>query len=183
MANGIEADLLEEASTADMARCAGPCNQVLPLTAGHFHRDSTTDTGFNRLCKKCRSEERRVEEGRIVLEAIQKLEERGLAIMEQESAEPGAAGCPHAATTFEDILTCFGGSVGFAKQVYGQYLMCKPGSSGRTKLLMQLMSIQMKLTDAGHSSIPTDQMTDDQLIERLESALNQIRKPRIHDVA
>ena len=120
------------------------------------------------ICKICRAKQRAADDDRKVHAVIERLTFIGLALL-NEGLEPGkSAGCPHGARTFAEILTYFNGSQGFAKHVHAQYLLCKPGSAGRTKIIRTLLGIQMKLREAGHADKPTDKMTDDELKAELE---------------
>lgn len=165
-------------------QCSGACGKILPLNEGYFHRDASTESGFMSMCKVCRSEQRRARDAKRAVKALDKIERKAIALLEEQANAPSAqlAGLPHSATTFEDIVTVFGGSQGLAQHVFGQFISANRGSPTRTKIIALLLQLQLKLTEAGHATIPTDQMSDEQLKAELAKKLAIFTPPELRDV-
>ena len=76
----------------------------------------------------------------------------------------GGAEVPHLTELYQRIMEAFDGAGGFAQHFMAQYLMAKPGSSIRTKLLMATIAMGKEVSAMGGAQLPVEAMQDEELV-------------------
>lgn len=156
--------------------CAGECGQELPATPDYFDRDAGTPDGLRGVCKMCRAatyERNKIEsvDGR-----VRRLDETALRTL--ELVVDGGSDVPHVAELYQHLMSVFRGPGGFAAHFMGQFLMAKPGSPTRTKMLEIMARLAIKVSESGAAQLPIDLMSDEDLQIAFEKGLKRFA-PRI----
>jgi len=84
------------------SRECSQCCCDFPLTDEYFHRDASKPDGFKTVCKMCRLEENKRKENDEIDDRIQKLEERGIKLL--DTLVTGGSNIPHMAETYQRIM-------------------------------------------------------------------------------
>lgn len=146
---------------ADVKRCAGDCGMELPKTASYFDRDNQTTDGFKKICKQCRSEQRRKKEDVDVAEAVKKIDRASLILLEK-SARSGSD-VPHMAELYQRLMEVFNGPSGFSQHFMAQYLAAEAGGSTRQKMLDAMIRMSQKVSESGAAQKSLEDLTDEDL--------------------
>lgn len=159
----------------DQQVCKGDCGESLPISAQYFDRDNSNENGFKGICKICRSEQRRHKDNEEIAERVRMLDKATLKALTGLATSPKAdlVSVPHMATCLEHLIGVFGGPQGYAQHSMANYLMAKPGSQNRVKILQMVQQLFIKVSEAGYAQVPLEKMTDEQLRIHKEE---QIRK-------
>ena len=144
--------------------CTGPCGQELPITAQYFDRDNSQTNGFRSICKMCRAEKDQRLKNQILIDKVSDLDAKTSAVLDRILEDKGPA-VPHLLEVFESLTDAFGGPNGFAQHYMANFLMAKPGSSTRQKLMDTYVRMAVKCTENGSAKKPLEHMTDAELEE------------------
>jgi len=137
------------------------CFRELALTAENFHRDATKADGYKSTCKDCRNKAGRDKENKIIDIRIRKLDEEGANLI--SNLLQGGSKIPHMAETYQRLLEVFGGSVGFAQHYMANYLSTSPGSAGRSRILADLLKLNVEVSKSGAAKKSLEEITDEEL--------------------
>jgi len=144
-----------------MRTCQGPCGQELPSTSDYFDRDETRGDRLRSVCKICRAKQRQVKEYEKIDERVREMDEAAFNLLQHISR--GGSHIPHVSELYEAIMQAFEGAGGYAAHFMAQYLMAKPGSTTRTKMLELTMRLGIITTEMGSAQQPVDAMADEDL--------------------
>jgi len=164
-----------------MKRCSR-CLSILLFR--DFDKDATKPDGHRYNCKRCRATTKAELERKEIADKAAELDRRAVDII-SKVAGTGAASIPHVAELFHHLVDVFGGPEMLAQHCMGTYLVSKPGSPARQKILSMIMQMAVKVTDSGAASMPLDLMTDEdienELNKRMERQVEEKIKLRIAD--
>lgn len=159
--------------------CTGPCGEELPATSDYFDRDATKDDGLRQVCKACRAQERQLESFKAIDARVRKLDAHSLDVL--DTLARAGAEIPHIAEIYQRVMEAFEGAGGFAAHLMGQYLMAKPGSSARTKILEMMVRLAVKVSETGAAQLPVDLMADEDLAIAFEKGVQKFIPRIAHD--
>lgn len=154
-----------------MKTCTGACGQELPATSDYFDRDETRDDGLRSVCKACRAQERQVSQYQAIDERVRNMDEAAMNLLQHISR--GGSSIPHVSELYENIMQAFEGAGGYAAHFMAQYLMAKPGSTTRTKMLELTMRLGIISTELGSAQQPVDAMADEDLQVAFRTYVNR----------
>lgn len=154
-------------------QCLGDCARMLPLTDDWFHRDDSRDSGFRSVCKECRAKDKRVKEGKKVLDDMDKYDRALINTLDLMSS--GGSDCPHIAEVFQHVMRIAGGAQGYAKQVWATYLAANPGSATRQKILANIGTLMNQVTESGVAQVPNELLNDEDLQRKLKTLEFKLR--------
>jgi hypothetical protein len=147
------------------------CGEERPNTALHF----PTFRKKTELCLACVTTARRRAQ-----EKKKERRDRRMSQMESQSVDAllrassrGGGNVPHSAELLEQVMTFFGGVNGFAGLLLKNYFDCKPGSSGRTKMLEMVTRLVTTNADQGGSLKPLTMWSEDEIQAELDARLKQ----------
>lgn len=141
--------------------CAGECGQDLPATSDYFDRDGDKPDGLKNVCKACRALTHSRNEMKRIDDRIKKLDEGSMNLL--EALTRTGSEIPHISELYQRLMEVFEGAGGFAAHFMAQYLMAKPGSAVRQKMLETVIRLGTKVTEAGSAQLPVDAMRDEDL--------------------
>lgn len=168
---------LEMATRSDGTQiCTGFCGEELPATSEYFDRDATREHGLRSVCKTCRAKMRQLEAYEAVDTRVRNLDARSLDML--DTLVRAGAEIPHIAEIYQRVMEAFEGPGGFAAHLMGQYLMAKPGSIARGKILSEIMRLAAKVSDSGAAQIPVNLLDDEDLAIAFEKGVQKF-VPRI----
>lgn len=139
--------------------CVGPCGHDLPLNEMFFDRDNSRTTGFKNVCKDCRAAERQEKEREQIDERIKKLEKA--ALLSLDTMLSTGSDIPHMAEMYQRLIEAFGGIGNFAAHFMANYLVAKPGSLQRMKMLETIVRLGTKVSESNAAQIPLELMSDE----------------------
>jgi len=141
--------------------CSG-CHHELSRDAFHFDRDNHSADGFKNICKVCRASREQAEDNAEIAAKVDKLDTATSIILDTIAASGGSK-VPHVVEVFEHLIGAYGGAQGLAQHYMANYLMAKPGSAIRQKLLDTMIRLTIKATETGAVRKPLDMMDDAEL--------------------
>ena len=137
------------------------------MDEGYYARDAESPDGYKNQCKKCDKyqDERDCMDG--VMERVAELDGCSVKLLEELSkGSSSVSNLPHASTVLEDLVTLWGGSMGFAKRCHAEYLAAKPGSMIRQRYNLLLAKMVLEASSQGYVQPPLEKLSD-QEIEKL----------------
>ena len=137
------------------------CFREMPLTPTNYHRDATKPDGFKSTCKDCRNKASRDKDNKVIDNRIKKLDEEGANLI--SNLLQGGSKIPHMAETYQRLLEVFGGSMGFAQHYMANYLSTTPGSAGRTRILGDMLKLNVEVSKSGAAKKSLEEITDEEL--------------------
>lgn len=145
-------------------RKCSQCRLEFPLTAAYFHKDNADWAGFQRTCRKCRTAMRTKDRNERIAEFAQRMEDRAVQMLEATlNGEGVLEPIPHTTTILEELISCFGGSQGFAKMIFADYLSAGPGSQTRLRFAQLMVKMIDQASSEGYAKSRHDKMNDDDL--------------------
>lgn len=151
---------------SDEKHCA-VCGIVKPRTAFYFHKDATTDDGWNPKCKECRQKSRAVKENREIATNIAKVQEN---LLRNIAAGGGKESMPDIVSGGETMLDAFGGMTGLAQKMAADYEAAAIGTAGRTKLLLGALQFIAKAMEQ-RQPVDVSSLSTEDLRHALKDAL------------
>jgi hypothetical protein len=140
------------------------CNVSWTLTDSFFAKDAESPDGFKNQCKKCDQVKDECERYEEIQEQIGKLDRASVEILQSLSEKPATAvNLPHLATLLEDLITVWGGSMGFAQRCQAEYLAAKPGSMIRQRYNQMISKLVLESSSQGYVQVPLDKMSDEEI--------------------
>jgi hypothetical protein len=132
-----------------------------------YDKDSNTDSGYRSVCRECRGLSEQSIKYSTAAEMATKLDEHSLRMIEAIGTpfDKDIDMLPHMQTIYQDLMTCFGGSMGLAQQVFSTYLNMRPGSQGRSRILQAVMRLGVQVSEDGSAVKRLENMTDEEFDE------------------
>jgi len=148
------------------------CADIMSLEK--FDVDNSKADGRKSVCKRCRAEKMRDDYRIDIANKALELDQRAAKIIEKAVDELGP-NVPHIAELFHHLIDVFGGPQGLAQHCMSTYLMAKPGTPGRQKMLAMIMQIATKVTDTGAANLPLDLLSDADIERELEQRMRILK--------
>lgn len=147
-------------------------------TCGVIRRCSDYDDQRAKTCRFCMVRQKEMIEVQEVDARIKRLDEQSLRLLEELIDRPvGSVRSPHLANVLEDVIQVWGGSEGYARHIFAQYLAAKPGSPTRMRCLELLERFIKAASTEGFIERPLSSMTDDEV----EKLFNERREMLLKD--
>jgi hypothetical protein len=141
--------------------CMGECGHDLPATSDYFDRDESKADKLRTVCKACRVMERERAENKLIDARITQLDKGALKLL--DTLTRSGSDIPHIAEVYQRLMDVYEGAGGYAAHFMAQYLMAKPGSTTRTKMLEMMMRIAIKVSESGAAKVPIELLGDEDL--------------------
>lgn len=142
------------------------CNEEYPLSEHYFRRDSSKATGFRATCRMCEQQSASPPADAALERRLAAIEATAARVLD-DVVERGAD-VPHLADLYQTIMDAFDGVGGFAKHYIANYLMAKPGSMIRQRMLNTVIKMGTEVTLRGMAQTPVESLSDEDLERELE---------------
>ena len=162
----------------ERSRDCGQCGVNLLVCAENY--EVTPSGNYRTVCRKCRADnaankkENKLARSRdAAINDRVKVLDSGLIKSLKAIGDEKSPNVPHASQLLEELLSHVGGVSGFAQHVWAAYLASSPSSTLRQRLLSQMITLTVKVSDMGKSEVQMDQLSDDDLDRELERRMRQ----------
>jgi len=134
------------------------CGEQLPANTQYFDVDNSRDDGLRLQCKACRAKREDDEERKTIAAKLDALDSNSVRLLTELAMD--GSDVPHIAEVFQKLLDVFGGISGFAQHFMANYLMSKPGSQMRQRMLQSIITLGIKVTESGGAELPLELLND-----------------------